>query len=393
MTSDDFNAFGLSLFRLLSEEEVLFLSPLSIAIALTAARLGAAGSTEQELARLLGGADATRELAEEVSRLVESLVTRHEVQGHYDPDAGTLEKQETEVFRLNLANALFVMLDYPLLESYVGLLKKHFSAEVSPTNYAEPETAAGEINAWVSEHTEAKITSLIDPSAIQPDSKLILVNAVYFMARWPEPFEEELTEPAPFYLLPDSGAHTVEVDMMRLNSDFRYMQDEGQSFAALEIPYRAMSMLVILPEQGQFWTVESSLDPARLDRVLDSLEEHPVHLQFPRFQMETSLELGRYLQELGLEDAFNADKADFSGITSDPQGLVLSEVIHQARIRVDEQGTEAVAATAIGWLAAGIEEDPVETVHFVVDRPFLFLIRDQETGTILFLGRVLNPVA
>jgi serpin B len=393
MISDDFNELGLSLYRRLSEEESLFLSPLSIAIALTAARLGAAGDTERELALLLSTGGAPDEIAGEVSGLARNLIARHEMEGHWDPDTESPVQEEVEVFRLNLANALFVMLGYPLRESYVEMLNQHFSSEITPVDFQDPEPAAARINGWVNDHTDGKITSLIDPSAIQDDSKLVLVNAVYFKAQWLEPFVEESTGPAPFHLLPDSEPGTVEVDMMRLNSEFRYTVDDEMGFAALEIPYRAMSMLVILPEEGRLRVVEESLDSALLDRILDSLESRPVHLEFPKFQMEAHLGLAGCLRELGLEVAFDADQADFSRITSDPEGLVLSEVIHQARIRVDEKGTEAVAATAIEWLSAGIEEDPVEPIRFVVDRPFLFLIRDQETGTILFLGRLLNPSA
>ncbi|MHC4217715.1 MAG: serpin family protein [Planctomycetota bacterium] len=393
MIAQEFNALGFRLFNLLADEEKLFLSPFSIAAALAAARVGARGSTEQELARLVGAGRPPQAVAEEVLALVDKLAVRRERQYQYDPETGDEGQREVEIFRLSLANALFVMLGYPLVRAYEDMLRDFFSAEIAPVDFEAPESAAGRINAWVSEHTEGRITTLINPLEVRPDTRLVLVNTVYFMAPWLHPFEEELTKPAPFHLLPDAETEKVEVDMMRSIEERPYMADDEAGFEAVEIPYRETSMLVVLPARGRFRAVEENLGPEMLERILGGLKERLVELQLPKFEMESGLRLATRLQALGLDHAFDPDQADFSGITSDPEGLVLSEVIHRARIRVDEKGTEAVAATAMGWLAAGVEEEVVQPVPFVVDRPFLFLIRHSRTGAILFLGRVLNPHA
>lgn len=391
MLTDSFNALGLRLFRRLSAEDVLFLSPLSIAVALSAVRVGAKRSTGDELARALGPAKEGGEFVREVSNLIDRLTSRQVVENEYDPVSGVLTEREADVFRLNLANGLFIELGYPLLESYVELLRHHFKADVTCLDFSQPDLVAGQINEWISERTEGKITSIIDPSAIQPDTRAVLVNGVYFMAQWLKDFDEELTGPADFHLLPEAKTEVVEVEMMRATSDLRYVLDAEIGFEAIEIPYRAMSMLVILPARGRFHEVEGALEPAFLDRVFSALEQRVVKLQLPKFEMSSSLDLCESLRHLGIDRALDAERADLSGISSDPDGLFLSDVIHCARIRVNERGTEAAAATAVTWLSAELEDGPEEAIPFVVDRPFFFLIRDEVTGVILFLGRMLDP--
>jgi serpin B len=364
MLTDSFNALGLRLFRRLSAEDVLFLSPLSIAVALSAVRVGAKRSTGDELASALGPAKEGGEFVREVSNLIDRLTSRQVVENEYDPVSGVLTEREADVFRLNLANGLFIELGYPLLESYVELLRHHFKADVTCLDFSQPDLVAGQINEWISERTEGKITSIIDPSAIQPDTRAVLVNGVYFMAQWLKDFDE---------------------------SDLRYVLDAEIGFEAIEIPYRAMSMLVILPARGRFHEVEGALEPAFLDRVFSALEQRVVKLQLPKFEMSSSLDLCESLRHLGIDRALDAERADLSGISSDPDGLFLSDVIHCARIRVNERGTEAAAATAVTWLSAELEDGPEEAIPFVVDRPFFFLIRDEVTGAILFLGRMLDP--
>jgi serpin B len=239
----------------------------------------------------------------------------------------------------------------------------------------------------------------------------VLVNGVYFMAQWLKDFDEELTGPADFHLLPKAKTEVVEVEMMRATSDLRYVLDAEIGFEAIEIPYRAMSMLVILPvrgrfhevegalepafldrvysalvilpARGRFHEVEGALEPAFLDRVFSALEQRVVKLQLPKFEMSSSLDLCESLRHLGIDRALDAERADLSGISSDPDdGLFLSDVIHCARIRVNERGTEAAAATAVTWLSAELEDEPEEAIPFVVDRPFFFLIRDEVTGAI-----------
>lgn len=180
--------------------------------------------------------------------------------------------------------------------------------------------------------------------------------------------------------------------MMRQEAYLPYWSDPHMDLQALEIPYRAMTMLVLLPGEGSFESVDGSLDPVTLNRIVEEMEGHDVDLKLPRFELQGSYELTDALQSLGIRSLFDPESADFSGMTDDAAGLVLSGVIHDARVKVDEDGTEAAAATAMMHaLGAPPEEIELDIVPFHVDRPFFFLIRDEQTGSILFFGRVTDP--
>jgi len=241
------------------------------------------------------------------------------------------------------------------------------------------------INNWVSEQTEGRIEDLIPQGALDPLTVLVLTNAIYFNAAWAEPFEEKLTEEGTFHLL-DGGE--VTVPMMRQTKSFGYA--EGEGYQAVELPYDGweLSMVILLPQAGEFESFEGALDAGRVDGIVDDLVHRQVALTMPKFEFESGFSLKDALAALGMPDAFTG-AADFSGMTGE-RDLFISEVLHKAFVSVDEAGTEAAAATAVVMTKMGMPEEPVEVS---MDRPFIFLIRDVETGAILFVGRVIDPSA
>ena len=261
--------------------------------------------------------------------------------------------------------------------------------------FANPEETADRVNTWVAGKTEDRITDLVSPDSLLPDMRLILANAVYFKARWADQFAEEVTCSKPFHLLPGTGTESVEVPMMARPGTFLYWKSESADVEALSIDYEErLSMLVVLPATGRFAEVEAGLSADMFARMQAGSEWTLVDLELQRFEMRFETELGDVLRGLGLQTAFDVASVDFGGITPHPDGLVLSEAIHQAWLKVDEHGTEAAAATALMAVGAGIpEEEPPQTIPFVVDRPFYFFIQEQLTGAVLFMGRVLNPAA
>jgi serpin B len=386
-----FNDFGLALAKELPRGENSFVSPIGIAMALGALAAGAQRGTELDLKELLRLEPPADDLPERLGRLAEVLSRRGAGERVTDPDTG-MRAIEPEAFQFRLAHALFVERGYPLVPAYVESLKKHIGAEVESLDFADPGPASRRINEWVAARTEGKIAEITTPDAFTARTRLVLVNAVYFLAAWLDPFDEDLTRPKPFFLLGDSAEASLEVPMMANTGMYRYGRDEERGVAALEIPYEAMSMLLLLPDRGHFDAFEAALSSDCVDRVAGSLAPLEIALELPKFELESSYPLSEALGALGAGRAFGESSADFGGISDDPEGLFVSEVIHRARIRVDENGTEAVAATLFGCLGMA-EPEETEPVPFVVDRPFFFAIRDEETGALLFLGRVSNPAA
>lgn len=265
---------------------------------------------------------------------------------------------------------------------FLDLLALNYGAAmriVDFENDTEPSRLA--INGWVSDQTQEKIKDLLPPGSITALTRLVLTNAIYFKASWRFPFNERLTQEAPFRWL-DGGQ--VTVPMMSLDSEFGYARGEG--FQALELLYHGekFSMVILLPDEGKFAAFESALEAGRLNAILGSLQPERLQLRFPKFSFEFNLPLKTILIQLGMADAFSETAADFSGIDG-TRRLFIHDVLHKAFVAVNEAGTEAAAATAV---IIGVVSVPPEVI---VDRPFLFLIRERESGAILFLGRVVRP--
>jgi serpin B len=248
-----------------------------------------------------------------------------------------------------------------------------------------PEASRVTINDWVSEQTEDRIEDLIPQGVIDALTRLVLTNAIYFNAAWDNPFEPGLTADGTFHLL-DGGK--VSVPMMRQTKSLGYARDEGVQ--AVELPYdgQELSMVVLLPDAGEFEAFENTLDAGRVDAIVKDISYRQIALSLPRFEVESDFSLVDALTAMGMPDAFTG-AADFSGMTGS-RDLFIAEVVHKAFVSVDEAGTEAAAATAVVMEKMAMPEEPVEVT---VDRPFVFLIRDLETGVVLFVGRVVDPSA
>jgi serpin B len=366
-----------SLYRRISADEGnVFLSPYSISIALAMTYAGAEGKTAEQMAQALRFTLPPERLHPAFNRLA------------LDPAAGSAAEAGSDpAFQLNVANSIWGQTGYPFRQEYLDALALHYGAGLRLADFAgDAGGARREINDWVSQATNRKIQDIIPEGALNALTRLVLADAVYFKAAWQYPFDADGTRPAAFHL-PDRV--TTDVSMMRREAGLSYLRADG--YAAVELPYAGgrCSMLILLPDEGRFGEVESRLDSGLLDSILAAMEHKTVALAVPKFSFEWSSGLTDGLKDLGMTDAFDPAAADFSGIDG-KRDLFVSDVLHKSFVAVDEAGTEAAAATVVIMPSAALPDTPVE---FTADRPFFFLIRDNPTGTILFLGRVTNPAA
>jgi serpin B len=368
------NTFAFDLYQQLPTDGNLFYSPHSISVALAMVQAGARNNTEQQMAHALHYLLPQNSLHPVLNKLDQELQSRGE----------NAKAADGKAFRLNVVNAIWGQEGYSFLSSYLDVLAINYGAGLHPMNFIDrPEYSRTEINKWVLEQTENRIKDLLPPGSIDPMTRLVLTNAIYFNAAWADPFKEEATQPAAFTLLDNS---TTSVEMMRNTTRAGYA--EGADYKAVALPYDGdeLSMVVIVPEPGKFKSFEQALSYSTIDGVIQGLSWEQVIVNLPRFEYEDKHQLKEKLIALGMTDAFA--NADFSGIDG-TRSLVISEVLHKSFIKVNEAGTEAAAATAV--IMAG--SAPVQHPEVVANRPFIFLIRDHATGAILFVGRVLDPSA
>lgn len=348
----------------------LFFSPFSVSTVLGMAALGAKGATADELGALLWLPP------------VESQDLQDALDAYLAPESPV---------ELSLACSLWMDGALPVLPSYTAALQFRYDAEVHPVDFAHaPEAARTGINRWTADRTHDRIRDLLGPGSLQPTTKLVLVNAIYFKGRWESPFGPKRTENADFRL---SDGTTVSVPLMHRTLD-RAACLENDRFQGLLIPYkgRTCSMLVLLPREGvPLADLEAGLTAGNLESWLSAMSYRKVLLWLPRFKMEWgSVNLVPALRTMGLKTVFSPD-ADFSDITGG-RDLQPDMVVHKAFIEVAEEGTEAAAATAMGFKALGARPSPEPPpVVFRADRPFLFAILENSTRTVLFLGRLENP--
>jgi len=313
--------------------------------------------------------------------------------------AGKNESLKSESLKLSFANSLWPQQDYKLSDDYLALTKKHYGVSVTPVDYQRAaEKARKQINEWVSDKTENKINDIIQPGTFDNLTRLILVNAVYFKGAWKNPFEERKTKDSPFHL---SASKSVKVPMMTQRKYLNYV-DTGDGLQILELPYVGsdISMLVLLPKEiDGLEQIESRLSFESLKNRRKSLENSEVIVFLPKFRMTSAFGLNAVLQKMGMVDAFDMEKADFAGMNGNNcrddklSCLHIKAVIHKAYADVNEEGTEATAATA-AWLVKGEGSSRYYTPPppvFRADHPFLFLIQERQTGSILFMGRVTDP--
>ena len=371
------NTFALSLYHALkSGEGNLFYSPFSISQALAMTLAGAGSETERQMVDTLHYRLPQSRLHASFNALDQELASR----------GMDSRNEEDRYFQLNIANAIWGQRGYEFLPDFLGVLAEHYGAGLRPLDFAgTPEESRVMINDWVSEETEERIKDLLPPGTIDGSTRLVLTNAIYFNASWSWPFSKKDTQKRPFHL---AEGGKVDVPMMSETSDDFYGYARGNRYQAVDVPYSLgeMSMTVLLPDEGTFREFEDSLNADALDKILDDIEIDYLKLTMPLFKFESEFSLVETLAGMGMTDAFGA-RADFSGMTGS-KDLQISEIVHKAFVSVDEEGTEAAAATGVVVMLSGPTKEPIPVT---VNLPFIFLIRDRATGTVLFLGRVMNP--
>lgn len=359
-------AFALALYsQLKAREGNLFLSPFSISEALAMTYAGARGQTEKEMAKVLHFRLPQDQLHKAFSDLQAKLDT-YTKKGHID---------------LVTANALWVQRGYRFLREFLALMEGRHGAGLHEADFAgATETARQNINNWVEKQTQKKIKELFQPGVLSTSTTLVLANALYFKGRWARKFDRRLTRPDSFFIVREQ---TVTVDMMYQTSQFKI--ETFDTFKALELPYwgEDVSMVILLPNRiDGLKKLECSLTIKNFSdwmKRLRSSQTARVDIALPRFKLASDFQLKKQLSDMGMPGAFA--NADFSGMTGS-KDLFISSIVHKAMVDVNEEGTEAAAAT-------GIVMDSIEL--FRADHPFLFLIVDNSSGTILFLGRMVNP--
>jgi serpin B len=371
------SAFAFDLYQALKGEEGnLFYSPYSISLALAMTYAGARGETAEQMADTLKFMIEQDRLHPAFNWLDAELAKRGE----------GAEGKDGEGFRLNIVNAIWGQKDYEFLSDFLDVLAENYGAGLRILDFiTETEKSRLIINDWVSDQTEGRIEDLIPQGAIDALTRLVLTNAIYFNAAWEYPFDEDMTADGSFYLL-DGGQ--VSVPMMQQTESFGYTDGEGYQAVELQYDGNELSMIIFLPEAGQFEAFEEGLQAQQVSDIISGLQPTLVDLTMPQFEFDSEFSLKDTLAEMGMPIAFSGE-ADFSGMTGNRE-LSISDVIHKAFVSVDEAGTEAAAATAVIMKLTGVPEPLVEVT---IDHPFIFLIRDIETGAILFVGRVMNPGA
>jgi serpin B len=370
-------AFAFELYQALKGEQGnLFYSPYSISLALAMTYAGARGETAQQMADTLNFILEQERLHPAFNWLDAEIANRGE----------GAEGKDGEGFRLNIVNAIWGQKDYEFLSDFLDVLAENYGAGLRILDFiTETEASRLAINQWVSDQTEGRIEDLIPQGAIDTLTRLVLTNAIYFNAAWEYPFDEDMTADGPFYLL---DGEQVTVPMMKQTESFGYANGEGYQAVELQYDGGELSMVIFLPEAGNFKVFEEGLQAQQVDAIVNDLQPTHGTLTMPKFEFDSEFSLKDTLVEMGMPIAFSG-AADFSGMTGNPE-LFISEVVHKAFVSVDESGTEAAAATAV---IAKLTAVPVPTVEVTINRPFIFLIRDIETGAILFVGRVMNPAA
>lgn len=359
--------------KLRTQDGNLFFSPYSISTALAMTYGGARGETAEQMATALHFDLPEGELAPAFGEL-----------------QGGLNAVQSEGYvQLAVANSLWPQAGYKFRQDYLDLCDKYYGTSIQPVDYiGNTEGARQTINAWVEKKTNDKIVDLLKPGALTRETRLTLVNAIYFKGSWVNKFKPEATHDEPFHVSPETS---VTAPLMHQTDEFGYA--EFPYLQVLELPYTGgeVSMVVLLPRTVDgIGKLEAQLTPPNLAKWTAPLESQQVQVFLPKFKATSEFSLGRTLAEMGMPDAFIYGKADFSGMDG-ARDLYISKVVHKAYVDVDEEGTEAAAATGVVMTRALAMPDEQPIPVFRADHPFLFLIRDNQTGSILFLGRVMDP--
>ena len=364
------SSFAVSLYSHLKQiDGNLFFSPFSISAALAMTYAGAREKTANQMAATLHFNQKPDQLHLSMGELISRL---------------NAVQKESEV-DLSVANAIWAQKGYQFLDEFFRVVQQSYQADLNPVDFTTADAARQAINRWVEEQTHQKIKDLIPPGVLNALTRLVLVNAIYFKGFWDTQFKPEDTQEMAFWL---SAETNVRVPMMHQEHQFGYWENEWLQM--LEMPYKdeALSLIVLLPrEKTGISMLEQKLTLENILRWQDQLRKQKVKLFFPKFKIEAQFNLGQTLSAMGMPDAFDPHRADFSAMIGKKE-LFISAVIHKAFVEVNEEGTKAAAATGV---VVGVTSIPPPSPTFKADHPFIFLIRDNASGSILFLGRILDP--
>jgi serpin B len=367
--SDGNNRFAADVYKQIKTEPVnQFYSPLSISSALAMTYAGAKGETLKQMSNTLYFSENQEELHSNFSHLIKMLT-----------------ETEAEGIQLNIANSLWLQENMQVLDQYLSITNKYYQAGINKVNFiTNPENSRKTINNWVEKNTNNKIIDLLPDGSIHSQTRMVLVNAIYFNGAWEKVFDKNKNTTEPFFVF-----KTCETQATFMNNYINSGFYEDNLLSIAEIPYRNknQSMIIILPKSKYgLKEVEKLFEQNLLPDYFEKMEDRRINLSIPKFKSESTYKLQEELSKMGMPVAFS-NNADFSGITGD-KSLAIDKVIHKAFIDVNEEGTEAAAATAVTMRKTAILLDEAQ---FKADHPFIYLIKDNETNTILFVGRLMNP--
>lgn len=363
-------SFGFNLFDRLAKQDPnknIFISPSSVAIALSMTYNGASGETQEAIAKALELQNIKIDEINDYNRNIQEL----------------LANGDTNV-ELNIANSLWARKDIALEQTFLNKVKEFYQAEISNLDFKDSK-AANTINAWVKKNTKDKIDKIVD--RIEPDSMLFLINAVYFKGKWEAPFEKSLTKPQPFTL---ADGTKIQHPAMSRSGEYRYY--DAPTFQAISLPYGTgrFSMEIFLPKaKSNLLEFQKQLTTKNWQEWSTKFTRKEGLIQLPRFKVEYETSLKSALQNMGMAIAFDSDKADFRNLST--VKAFIGEVKHKTFVEVNEEGTEAAAATSIEMKVTSASPSEETPFQMIVDRPFFFTISDRQTGTIIFMGAIQNP--
>lgn len=376
--------FALDLFGTVAKNEKtenVFIAPYSVSSALAMTYAGSRNDTEKQMSSVLHFVGEQKDVHTSFKNLNSQIAS----------------SKNSDGFELRTANRLWGQQGFPFKPDFLATTKDNYGAGLQTLDFkANVEGSRQAINKWVEDQTNQKIENLIPEGTLSSDARLVLTNAIYFLGQWAHQFEVKGTTKASFTNLDNQK---VTVDMMHQTGYFKYVNIAAQGLEALELPYmskssKSASMIILLPKDSQTLSrISNNLTAEQIKTILSQMNRTHVSVAMPKFKIEGSFSLGEVLQTLGMTDAFAADKADFRNMAElgADENLYISKVVHKTFLQVDEGGTEAAGATAVVMNYEATSFDPTPIVSFTMNKPFMLMIKDNATNSVLFMGRIADP--
>lgn len=354
-------------FELKDKEENILFSPFSITSAFLIVYEGARGNTKEEIEKVFFFQKDEKLRGDKFNKILREI------------------NKSSKKYEFCVANALWVQKNFKILKEYLNISQKFYFSFIKNLDFIkEPEKSVRVINSWISKKTKRKIKELISKDIITPLTRVIITSVIFFKGKWLKEFDKKNTKEEDFII---SENKKVKVNMMRMEKEiFNYYEDK--KIQVLEMPYdgEEISMFIFLPKNFEIDSIDEYINYEKFKEIRESMKKEEIDIYIPKFKMETKCSLNTYLQNMGIKDAFSDTEADFSGITGKRE-LYISHALHKAFIEVNEEGTEATAATGIVMELKAV----IKRKIFRADHPFIFLIYDKKTENIIFFGRIINP--